>query len=244
MVRRSVLRVLGLGLFNIPGAGGQTPPRADQQYQSAQPVPVAPGTSNVVRARLVLVFGPTGTINGVFQYAAGTTPGPGNPPIASITNSLTDPYGNATKQGFVSYGPGGSAVQILGESLFTYFGTAGEQPGAIFEQGQAGQLTFESGGQSPADPQALLTLESQGAGSGNRQFNVTADTATWGMTTITDTGLTSLSIPAATIDVHNGNVNLNMASPPNYPTAGKTLAQTQACLDGLIGSMINRQLVA
>jgi len=54
----------------------------------------------------------------------------------------------------------------------------------------------------------------------------------------------NISAPSSTIDVHNGNVNLNMASPPNYPTAGKTLAQTQACLDGLIGSMINRQLVA
>lgn len=35
----------------------------------------------------------------------------------------------------------------------------------------------------------------------------------------------------------------NMASPPNYPTSGKTLAQTQACLDGLVASMINRKLV-
>ena len=75
----------------------------------------------------------------------------------------------------------------------------------------------------------------------------TGGTLTVGDAVQLDNNLTvtgNISAPTATIDVHSGNVNLNMASPPNYPTAGKTLAQTQACLDGLIGSMINRQLVA
>jgi hypothetical protein len=54
----------------------------------------------------------------------------------------------------------------------------------------------------------------------------------------------NINANALTITIPNGNIDLNMASPPNYPTSGKTLAQTQACLDGLIGSMINRQLVA
>lgn len=39
------------------------------------------------------------------------------------------------------------------------------------------------------------------------------------------------------------NLSPKMATPPNFPTAGKTLAQTQAALDGLITSMENRGMV-
>ena len=46
------------------------------------------------------------------------------------------------------------------------------------------------------------------------------------------------------IQMNGNNIFLTMAHPVNYPTAGKTLAQTQACLDQLITSMINRGLVS
>ena len=53
----------------------------------------------------------------------------------------------------------------------------------------------------------------------------------------------SITATSSNIDIQSGSINLNMAQPANYPTAGKTLAQTQACLDALITSMINRLLI-
>lgn len=56
---------------------------------------VQPGvTSGVVVATQVIVYGPAGQPTGLFLYAAGTTPGPGNPPLVAITSSASDPYGN------------------------------------------------------------------------------------------------------------------------------------------------------
>lgn len=54
------LSALGAALIamTIPGAGGQPPRRPDQWYQGSQPVPVAPGSSSVVRARQVIISGP------------------------------------------------------------------------------------------------------------------------------------------------------------------------------------------
>jgi hypothetical protein len=45
-----------------------------------------------VEAEYVVVSGPGA---GVFVYAANTTPGPGNPPIAWLSQGSTDPFGNA-----------------------------------------------------------------------------------------------------------------------------------------------------
>lgn len=56
---------------------------------------VQPGTSNGIDfARVVIVFGPAGTPVGVFVYATGTTPQLGNFPVAWLSASLVDPYGN------------------------------------------------------------------------------------------------------------------------------------------------------
>jgi hypothetical protein len=92
---------------------------------------------------------------------------------------------------------------------------------------------------------AGLTVTSGETVSGTAQFNNDVHISgtlygVGGVLTIGD----NINANALTITIPNGNIDLNMASPPNYPTSGKTLAQTQACLDGLIGSMINRQLVA
>ena len=46
------------------------------------------------------------------------------------------------------------------------------------------------------------------------------------------------------ITATNFNMNPAMGIPANYPTSGKTLAQTQAALDGLIGEMQNRGLIS
>jgi hypothetical protein len=58
----------------------------------------------------------------------------------------------------------------------------------------------------------------------------------------------NVNMDTSTIDVANGNINLNMASPPHYPltTSGGTtqVNNIALCLNGLIQSMINRQLIA
>jgi hypothetical protein len=54
----------------------------------------------------------------------------------------------------------------------------------------------------------------------------------------------NITATASTITIPNGFIDLNMAVPANYPTSGKTLAQTQSCLDALVTSMINRELIA
>jgi hypothetical protein len=85
----------------IPGLGRVVMPR-DAYAPPGQAV--APGSNaGVFRGRLVIVFGPAGSVVGVFVYAAGTTPGPGNQPIASLTNQTTDPFGNPTVPGSTEY---------------------------------------------------------------------------------------------------------------------------------------------
>ena len=101
--------------MTIPGQGGQPPPRPDQQYQGSQGGAVAAGSTNVVRAREVIVSGPTGAVVGVFVYAAGTTPGLGNEPVGSMTNQTSDPFGNPTEPGTTGY-----AVIASGAAAGTY----------------------------------------------------------------------------------------------------------------------------
>lgn len=81
--------------MTLPGLGG-SPPMPPGYVPPGLP-DTAAGSTNVFRGRLVIVFGPTGTVSGIFVYQTGTTPGPGNPPIVSITNSTVDPYGNAVQ---------------------------------------------------------------------------------------------------------------------------------------------------
>jgi hypothetical protein len=73
---------------------------------------VQPGVSAVQLANVVLVFGPTGSAVGVFVYAAGTTPGLGNPPVISITEASADPFGNTVSGGVTVGLPSSTQVQI------------------------------------------------------------------------------------------------------------------------------------
>lgn len=214
---------------------GLPPPRPDQGFAPAG-TPMAPGSPNVVRARQVIVFGPAGTIVGFFMYAAGTTPGPGNPPVVSITRASTDPFGNAVDPDFVAYGSAGSFVEMTqGEIIFQ--GTSGQAgPATITAGNAAGFLDLQSGQVTGGDtPAELSLLSSQASGTGASQLLVNA------FETIFEGDITATS---QTIFIQSGAIDLNMAVPTNYPTAGRTLAQTQACLDALITSMINRLLIS
>jgi hypothetical protein len=97
LLRREVMK-----LGSLFGLGAGTPSRFPYPDRP-QPAPgVGPSSGQVTRARVVIVSGPTGTVSGVFVYAPGTIPGPGNTPIAAMTASATDPFGNDVQPGDAS----------------------------------------------------------------------------------------------------------------------------------------------
>ena len=80
-----------------PGVPGGNPPmRPDQRIQTEHHTrSLPPGAQQgVIRANLIIVSGP---VAGVFVYNG--TPGPGNPPIVSITSGSSDPFGNPVVPG-------------------------------------------------------------------------------------------------------------------------------------------------
>lgn len=85
--------------MSIPGTAGTPDPPPG--YAIPDLPGVAAGSSLIIRGRLVIVSGPAGAVVGMFVYAPGTTPGAGNPPVISITESATDPFGNAVAGGVV-----------------------------------------------------------------------------------------------------------------------------------------------
>ena len=94
------------------------------------------------------------------------------------------------------------------------------------------------------------SLDVTGNGTVGGTLGVSGALTTNGLLTATD-GMTlggNLNADTSVIDIANGDINLNMASPPHYPlttTGGTTQVNNIAlCLNGLIQSMINRQLIA
>lgn len=229
MMRRSLLRLLGLGgLAVIPGAGGQVPPRPDQQYQAGQAVPVAPGTSNVLRARQVIVAGPG---EGVFTYSPSA--GAGNLiSTAGIATAGTDRFGNIYLAGNSSYGSGiASSVTAGGITFYTGSLSGGWTFQATISYNAGLSELFFAAGQVEFNASLLKT---------DGSLTITGPN-------ITAPGVTAINFDTATIDIKNGNLNLNMAAPPNEAAviAGTaTQAQYNACLGGMLQSLKNRQLFA
>jgi hypothetical protein len=210
ITRRTILGRLAAAM-TIPGLGGQTPPRPDQRYAGSQSVVVAPGSSQIVRARVVIVSGAAGAVEGVFVYQPGTTPGAGNPPIFWITAGTTDPFGNAveptaglTGTGTFTAGPSsGTQVQLAsgGASGFLNFllNMAGFSNGYLASQNVGGTLgvVILQGPQNNNTPglndyvQDLL-YSSSGAGSNAlRQLGyIDANGGTHGYLTISPEGAT------------------------------------------------------
>lgn len=120
MIRRVLLKGLA-GM--VAGDGLRRPVNAPRGQGT--PVGVQPGVSNaIVIANKVIVFGTGG---GVFVYSG--TPGPGNPPIASISNTTTDPYGNATEIGINAYTVVSGVRVAIGLNQTMNGGTLGTLPG-------------------------------------------------------------------------------------------------------------------
>lgn len=90
------------------------PRRRVDQVRDPIGTTMAPGSPNVFKGRLVIVFGPSGSVVGVFVYAAGATPGPGTGPIAWLTSSSTDPFGNPVSPPFGTRSAINGSTQIAG----------------------------------------------------------------------------------------------------------------------------------
>jgi hypothetical protein len=96
---------------------GGLPARRPDQYDFLIPSGTAPGSTDVVRARQVIVGGTNG---GVFVYSG--APAAGNL-ITSVAGAAgTDPYGNAFLAGTTSYLAGAtySASSVTGGSISWY----------------------------------------------------------------------------------------------------------------------------
>lgn len=229
--------------------GGLPPQRPDQGYTPGG-APMAPGSQTpVVRARQVIVFGPSGQVVGIFVYATGTTPGPGNPPVDSITRSSTDPFGNGVQPDFVSYGSGGAYAQLSDGQLLFVASTGQNEPAHVITENTAGFLDLFSGEASSGDTGSEFTLQSaQASGIPNGQTILNSgEFIVNATTTVND----DLSVDSSNLNVGNGsnaNINLNpkMATPPNQSnmSAGTaTLAQVNAWGNGLYQSLKNRGLI-
>lgn len=138
LLRREVVKSVA-GLF---GLGAGTPSRFPYEDRP-QPAPgLGPSQGQNVRARVVIVTGPTGSVSGVFVYSPGTIPALGNPPIASMTAGTKDPFGNTVIPQITAYGAGGSTVRMTaGTSTATLLvgtGDAAETSIAAFSSTIAG----------------------------------------------------------------------------------------------------------
>jgi hypothetical protein len=175
-MRRSVLRLLGLGVF-MPdarasrGRGGTQPP---SPYAPAAPTQTAvtPGTSGpVVRARQVIVSGPG--VDGVFVYNG--TPAAGNPPVAWVTSGTTDPYGNSLPDsGIVSAGSSAGPYSALRGGSVQVLAHGQVEPGGMSSAGN-GSLLVSSGGQTASDGEAGIVLSSSDFTGGTSQAALVAD---------------------------------------------------------------------
>jgi hypothetical protein len=121
-------RAFGIGVMAMAGDKLVAPLNAPPGVTPASGV--QPGVSTGVEyARIVIVFGPSGSVSGVFVYPLGTTPGAGNPPVESVSNASRDPYGNAINPGISSQVPGGGFVSLFqGEAQFSGGSSIGGLP--------------------------------------------------------------------------------------------------------------------
>jgi hypothetical protein len=111
------------------GDGLVPPLNAPQAGQVSYGIP--PNSNGVIVARQVIVFGPAGNASGVFVYAAGTTPGLGNPPITWESSGLVDPFGNVLPSttgvaGTGTFQAGDTVINPAGEFVYSAAPAAGD----------------------------------------------------------------------------------------------------------------------
>ncbi|HLM89235.1 MAG TPA: hypothetical protein VK284_09435 [Streptosporangiaceae bacterium] len=215
--------------MTIPGAGGQVPPRPDQAGIAQagglpQGVVVAPGGKPVSKVTQLIVE-PGGVLQGIFTYSS-------NPPAAgtliesaSVQAAGTDQFGNNFVAGHASYSST-TAIALTSGGITFYTGSlAGGWTPAATMQFFSGFILMSTG------------LETQN----NVLDDGTGNCSVLGTMTVQGT---SLSIGnGVTADLF---LSPKIATPPNLAAViaqTATLAQTQACLGGIVQSFQNRGMV-
>ena len=174
-----------------------------------QPGQLGYNNSTEITVTKIIVEGPG---EGIFVYLG--TPALGNPPIAAISNSTTDPFGNTILPYIFQGSAAGAYVQIAGEAINLQSGTQGDAAGQIVEYA-AGSLGLLSGEVGPGDTQAELFLQSeQAAGSGSPLVEITATLTVSGDV---EAATTSMSALLAAINALSG-----AATSTNGLTNGQT----------------------
>jgi hypothetical protein len=139
-----------------PGSGGLIPPPVNAPAGQATPVGVQPGsTTSVVRVRQVIV---SGTAEGVFVYSGKAELG--NPPVAALTGSSTDPYGNPVQPEISSRDASGDVAYLNGAAL--YFLPDGAYTAAQVIAG-LGRLLITNVLESSGDTPGQISMESADA---------------------------------------------------------------------------------
>jgi hypothetical protein len=145
----------GGGRGGVPPGRRQNSPQPPALGQGFSPLPasVVPGSRNIFRGRLVIIFG-TGPNFGLFIYAG--QPGPGNPPVlwAVAPGVTADPSGNAVAPvlGIGTLGGPGMLIDQFGN-----FTTAGAD-GSLIELSPAANLPFALTSALSGVMQTLMTM--------------------------------------------------------------------------------------
>lgn len=177
--------------MTIPGAGGQPPPRIDQQYPGSTPVPVSPGGQPLARVTQIIVT-PGGVLQGIFTYSS-------NPPAAgtliesaSVISAGVDKYGNNFLAGHSSYGSGfATSVQAGQVAFYTGSLSGGWTFEANIQVSVAGLLILEAASTLISDN---LEVGSNLTVDGTLSVGGSSDTGTPSTNSTSNNGLTDGTI--------------------------------------------------
>lgn len=213
-----------------PGSGGLIPPPVNAPAGQAVPIGVQPGTGSQIARVTQIIITPGAVLQGIFTYS--TNPGAAGTLIesASVATAGTDQYGNHYVAGHASYGANFAAALNAGVIQFYTGSLAGGWT-------QAAEVEIDSSGD-------LFLLAASG-----RSVSTNSNTLDDGSGNMTVAGTGTFQ--GSGIIVGNGaaasiTLSPKMATPANLAAViaqTATLAQTQACLGGIVQSMQNRGLV-
>ena len=219
-----------------PGKGvGGLPPRRVDQVPVPPPAAVSPGSSNVVRARLVIV---SGADDGVFVYDG--TPAANNLIASIAAEAGTDSFGNDYPAGIAAYNDGDTYYVLLGNNGFSpamqmiFQNIANPFSDAPFVEalgsGSAGTtLELNSGSGSGGSSVSSITLQdSTAAGRAN------------GLVTIDSGGLSGPALLSST-DSFQGPLTLPL---PHQSNNNTTLAGVLAWSNNLTTNLIASGLMS
>ena len=216
------------------GVGGLPPRRADQQ-SVPPPTAVSPGSSSVVRARLVII---SGASDGLFTYnTAGDL-------IASVAGSAgTDPVdGDTVPAGIAAYNGTyyvllgnsafGNAMQLIFQNIASPFAAAPFVE--AFGSGSAGStLELNSGESSGGSGAAAITIQdSTAAGRANGSVTI-ASGGLAGQALLSDNTFQGpLSLPLPNQTTNNQTIST---------TAGSLSTVDRVSINGLVNAVNNLQ---